>query len=152
MKTITKDLLSITNGIICHQVNCQGVMGSGIALAIRKKWPEVFDTYRRIWSFTPPTKLLGSCQLIQVGPDLLVANIFGQNYFGNQFGPATDYNAVEKAFTDLRDSLSNQSFNPSIYIPYKMGCGLGGGNWDTYLEIVTKLFPDVIVCQREEDK
>ena len=33
--------------IICHQVNCQGVMNSGVAKAIREKWPEVYDNYKR---------------------------------------------------------------------------------------------------------
>ena len=34
--------------IICHQVNCQGVMNSGVAKAIREKWPEVYDNYK-LW-------------------------------------------------------------------------------------------------------
>ena len=29
--------------VICHQVNCCGVMGAGLAKQIRDKWPVVFD-------------------------------------------------------------------------------------------------------------
>ena len=32
--------------IICHQVNCKGVMGAGLAKQIRDKWPVVFDEYK----------------------------------------------------------------------------------------------------------
>ena len=28
--------------IVCHQTNCQGVMGAGIAKQIRDTWPRVF--------------------------------------------------------------------------------------------------------------
>ena len=34
--------------IICHQVNCKGVMGAGLAKQIRDKWPDVYDRYRLI--------------------------------------------------------------------------------------------------------
>lgn len=31
--------------VICHQVNCCGVMGAGLAKQIRDKWPVVFDEF-----------------------------------------------------------------------------------------------------------
>ena len=40
------DILSVTKGIITHQFNCQGVMGCGIELQIRQKWPEVYQRYK----------------------------------------------------------------------------------------------------------
>ena len=33
------NLLESDCDYICHQVNCQGVMNSGIARQIREKWP-----------------------------------------------------------------------------------------------------------------
>lgn len=36
--------------IIAHQVNCQGVMGSGVALQVRKLFPDVFDGYKSLVS------------------------------------------------------------------------------------------------------
>lgn len=38
-----QDLLEFKCDIFCHQVNCQGRMGSGIAKQIRNKYPIVFD-------------------------------------------------------------------------------------------------------------
>ena len=39
------NLLDSNCDYICHQVNCQGVMGSGIARQIRERWPEVYKDY-----------------------------------------------------------------------------------------------------------
>ncbi|WP_411668007.1 hypothetical protein [Bacillus subtilis] len=38
IKIIQGDLLEAKENIIAHQVNCKGVMGSGIALQIKKKY------------------------------------------------------------------------------------------------------------------
>ena len=43
------DKNSITNStcdVICHQVNCRGAMNSGVAKAVREKWPEVYVNYK----------------------------------------------------------------------------------------------------------
>ena len=39
------NLLDSNCDYICHQVNCQGVMNSGVAKQIREKWPEVYESY-----------------------------------------------------------------------------------------------------------
>ena len=46
VKYYNGDLLESGCDYICHQVNCQGVMGSGIAKSIREKWPVVFEKYK----------------------------------------------------------------------------------------------------------
>lgn len=33
--------------VICHQVNCQGVMGSGIAKEIRNRFPTAYTEFRK---------------------------------------------------------------------------------------------------------
>ena len=42
------NLLDSNADIIIHQVNCQGAMNSGVAKAIREKWPIVFDKYSKL--------------------------------------------------------------------------------------------------------
>lgn len=41
----TGNLLDAPVDYICHQVNCQGRMASGIAKRIRERWPVVYDAY-----------------------------------------------------------------------------------------------------------
>lgn len=43
---INGDLFETTAKYICHQVNCKGKMGSGVAKQIRERYPEVYSAYR----------------------------------------------------------------------------------------------------------
>ena len=45
MHHIIGNLLDTNCQYICHQVNCQGKMNSGVAKIIRDKWPEVYTQY-----------------------------------------------------------------------------------------------------------
>lgn len=43
--------------IICHQTNCKGVMGAGIAFQIKRTYPEVFNMWhlkRRLLRWQKP--------------------------------------------------------------------------------------------------
>lgn len=149
VKIITgQNILSIKRGIICHQVNCQGVMGSGLARAIRHKYPLVYDLYLALCNNSTPDELLGGTQLCLADikdnkPELFVANIFGQKYYGRENKVYTDYSAVDKAFKFL---AKMKHPDLPVYVPNHIGCGLGGGNWMRYLEIVKTHIPNVTVC------
>jgi len=64
MKEIIGDILDITEGVICHQVNCQKVAGAGLALAIRKKYPNWYDHFLK----TQP--VLGEADFFMVNSNL----------------------------------------------------------------------------------
>ena len=145
MKIIEQDILSVQEGIICHQVNCQGKMGTGIALAIHKKWPKVYNNY--IGWISNPGSLLGYFQLVEITPNLYVANMFCQDRYGRD-KRYTDYNAVKQAFTELYNWWRKYLINLQIYIPYNMGCGNAGGDWKTYSDIVEEVCPGAIVCRK----
>ena len=53
------DLLEAGESIV-HQVNCQNVMGSGVAKAIYTKWPEVKIEYHKYCDGINPHDLLGA--------------------------------------------------------------------------------------------
>lgn len=46
LKVINGDITEVTNGYIIHQVNDKGVMGAGVALAIRNKFPAHYEDYK----------------------------------------------------------------------------------------------------------
>lgn len=142
------NLLESPVHIIAHQVNCLGIMGGGIALQIKKKWPMVFEDYKEFiedWEYCNEGELpLGHCCETTLNREpgrRTVVNIFGQNGIG---GTATDYDAVRKAFIELREYLINEKeyrydSQIPVGIPYKMGCGLGGGDWNIYREMLQEL-------------
>ena len=47
IKIIDGNLFDTKAHIICHQCNCQGVMGSGVAAEVKRRYPYVFNSYRK---------------------------------------------------------------------------------------------------------
>jgi len=120
-------------------------MGSGLALAIRQKWPEVYQSYLRFWGRSTPDTLLGQILLVDVSPTLKVCNVFGQLHYGkNPHVCYTDYTAVRKALT----ALNTQRNNECVYIPLNMGCSLAGGSWLVYSAIIEHCIPTAIITER----
>ena len=113
--------------IICHQVNCKGVMGAGLAKQVRDKWPVVFSKYKKVCG----TDKLGDFQMVQVAPRLYIANLFGQLNFGRD-ERQTNYAALTAALFGAMKEHPNATFR----VPYGLGCGLAGGNWVTVLNLI----------------
>jgi len=149
LRIIEKDLLTVEEGIICHQVNCMGVMGAGVALQIRNKFPLAYQEYlESIHDYKSVGDIcLGSCNLVQVTPELLVANLFGQYSLG--VGKQTSYAALCSAMSHLVVYLggSKKAEKANVYFPYLIGCGLGGAKWEVVSELIEEQFPNAIICK-----
>jgi O-acetyl-ADP-ribose deacetylase (regulator of RNase III) len=124
--------------VIAHQVNCQGIMGGGLAFQIKNKWPEVFKEYTDFIERTglPKSQILGRCQLVQTGCGFL-ANLFGQYTTG--WGRQTDYEALFRALQSLRDQMMAIGLK-SVAFPMKLGCGLAGGDWEVVYGLIKGTF------------
>lgn len=135
------NILESDANIICHQVNCQGVMGAGLALQIRKRYPSAFEEYRGTCTKAAGNRqdLMGTIQLSPVGQRKLIAHCFGQFGYG-RYGCHTDYDALREAMTRVCAFAKETSM--SIAIPYGIGCGLAGGNWLTVKRILSEVFAD----------
>lgn len=124
---LKKDVTSVDLGIVAHGVNCQHAMGSGVAGAIRAKWPIVYNKYIR----QPKGRaMLGVCHMIRINEgrdDLFVANCYTQNLYGYGGGPYADIHSIICAL----DSLGRQAYflDLPVFIP-PIGCGLGGLSWE----------------------
>jgi O-acetyl-ADP-ribose deacetylase (regulator of RNase III) len=146
---IKKDLTTVSMGIVCHGVNCQGKMASGVAKAIRATWPKVYEEFMK-----HPTgaAALGQCQLVQVGEALLVANLFTQQFYGYGGGRYASQDAIRLALD--RCGLYAEMYSLPIYMP-KIGCGLGGLSWEGDVkqiveEMSSKHAIDIYVCELEK--
>lgn len=139
------DITEVKHGIICHQVNCALVMGAGLAKQLRRKWPQVYNIYKNIP--VPLEQRLGHCQMIKINTGLYVANLFGQ--FGyNSHIMCTSYEALGQAIQGLNEWHKGCYATLPIYIPYKMGCGLAGGNWDTVQSILFNNLQNYTIVKR----
>lgn len=131
IKEITGDIFKTDAAIICHQVNCKGVMGAGIAKMVKEKMGKLnFDQYQLLCR-KYGTKMLGE---VLYAPNL--QNTLKQQYFANCFaqdgygrsGQYTDYDALKKCLQKVHDWALKR--NLVIAIPSLIGCGLAGGDWN----------------------
>lgn len=130
---LTPNKASFYYPIICHQVNCKGVMGGGLAKQIKDVYPNVYYVYKRkCEAMKRGIGGLGDILYVPVPKSgFIIANIFGQDGYGRE-KCYTDYDALRKAFTSIFLEFPNQT----IRIPYKFGCGLAGGDWDIVWGII----------------
>jgi O-acetyl-ADP-ribose deacetylase (regulator of RNase III) len=139
---IEQDILTVTKGIIVQQVNNRGVMGAGLAKQIADKWPvvkEIYQTYTLVEGLD-----LGTNIFIPVEWYVWVASIVGQDGYGRD-RRYTNYDALRKGLMSVAHYQS--FFSVPVYVPYGLGCGLGGGSWDVVKEILEEELPDAIICR-----
>lgn len=111
--------------IVCQQVNCVGVMGAGLAKQIKARFPSVFEQYKSRCAERRDNlgTVLYCATDNQAG--YVVANLFGQVGFGTD-ARQTDYSALKRCFLRIKQDYPKAT----IRIPYRLGCGLAGGDWN----------------------
>ena len=131
MKIISRygNILDTDAKYICHCVNAQGVMGSGVAKAIRDKYPKAFNVYRKEYE---SRGRLSMGYVIGADCDKhIILNLVGQKYYGNEPGKCyLDYIALRKGISSINKYISEPVAFPMI------GCGLAGGDWKVVSEIL----------------
>ena len=141
------DLLKDSSAMfLLHQVNCLGVMGHGIAAQIRKQNPQVNRDYIYLCNGQKEVgELLGSVQILKkdifdtLNPQYIV-NCFGQKNVST-VTKMTSYDALDECFSALKSYCKAQyPKGCTIGLPYKIGCGLGGGDWTIVKAIIDKNF------------
>jgi O-acetyl-ADP-ribose deacetylase (regulator of RNase III) len=158
------NLLDVTEGIIAHGCNCKGVMGSGVARAIRDTYPKVYDEYASLChdASASGTDLLGENQYCRVEEsryglfdELVVVNMFTQNSFGSDGRRYVSYDAVDTCFASLVKKMKKHGWMDgidTIHIP-QIGSGLGGGKWSIIESIIdahTKDFNVIVWALNKE--
>ena len=154
------DIFESGADIICHQVNCQGVMGSGVAKQVRSKYPKAYVEYSKWCNTMSPQELLGKTQLVflrrpwEDNPNnepMGIMNIFGQLNYGYNGDCYTDYDALKNSFKTIADFVRIDNTHPTLAFPYKFGCARGGGDWNIVYKIIEEAFQDCIVFICEYD-
>jgi O-acetyl-ADP-ribose deacetylase (regulator of RNase III) len=130
------NLLDSGADLICHQVNCQGKMNSGIAKAIREKWPEVYTAYSKVEHL----EMLGHIQSVYIGnvngKDRGVINMFAQFTYGYDGRRYTSYDAFWTCLGEIKRYMTP---GQRIAFPARIGCVRGGANWNVILAMITEV-------------
>lgn len=141
------DLFSHSGVAIGHGVNTQGVMGAGIAKEFRRRWPGLYEDYKQ--ACADGYLLPGGSLLYSYPPYQFIFNLATQRY------PGADARLewISEALTAAVDYLELWRVS-ELAIP-RIGCGIGGLNWEDVRGVIEKSKPDsdftVVVYSLEGD-
>ena len=137
IKYMNGDLLESGCDYICHQVNCQGAMRSGIAKQIRERWPIVFERYQLF--LHNECKVFGVIQSVQVNDNQKVINMYSQDDYGYDGRRYTSYDAFHDALCEIKKYIPHDK---RIGFPYNIGCDRGGANWNIISAMIEEILKD----------
>ena len=170
-KEVSGSIFDVGADVIVHQVNCMGVMGSGVAKQVRDRFPSVFLEYHTAVK-TLKGECLGGCLVSKSGvPGLRIANLFGQYYYAgwkdddlyytdepwkqpelDKNGKAvrfTNYEAFWRGLTRLKEELLDSEIK--IAFPWRIGSDRGGASWEVVKTMIQEVFKDtnkeIIICK-----
>ncbi len=136
------NLLSVTEGIIVHGCNAQGVMGSGVAAAVREQYPGAYEAYRALYEKAKQAGLkdlpLGRIAWFRVSesPKLAIANAITQRFYGRDSSVRyVSYEAIEEAFGRIAKVAREHDLQ--VHYPL-IGAGLANGDWNTIADIIDR--------------
>ncbi len=129
------DIFEIQADAIVNPVNCQGVMGKGIALEMKKRYPLSYQAYRT------------ACECGRLRPGVLLYVAGRGDERSVIHFPTKDHwrqpsriEWIQAGIEDLKRHYEAWDLQ-SIAMP-QLGCGLGGLNWDDVRPLIYRAFED----------
>jgi len=135
------DLLAADEMVIGHGCNAQGVMGAGIAAAIKQTYPGAYHAYRDQHQVKG---LKVGDVIVWASPSRVVLNMVTQEFFGRDKNRVyVDYPGIGRAMEfvekmaqqHLSDKRGAFHASPHLALP-KIGAGLANGDWDQIAGII----------------
>ncbi len=150
LKIINGDITDVTSGYIIHQVNDRGVMGAGVALAIKNKFPKHFEDYKNTQRIEGLN--LGEIINTNINEDLNVIGFISQSGLKSMFNrKPTNYDAFYNCLLQLKEIYENDT-ESEFYMPFRIGCANGGGDWGIISNMIEEICPFVTLVNYVEKK
>ena len=138
IRLIQGNLLEQDVDAIVNTVNCVGVMGKGIALQFKNKWPENFKAYAL--ACKAKEVRLGRMFIYDasdlVKPNYIINFPTKQHWRGN-----SELKSIRDGLVDLVAKIKQLGIR-SIAIP-SLGCGNGGLNWVEVRPLIESAFVEL---------
>jgi O-acetyl-ADP-ribose deacetylase (regulator of RNase III) len=136
MKTIKGDLLKLALegefDVIIHGCNIFGIMGAGIALQIKKQFPEAYGA--DLETKKGDIGKLGTYSSTIINRNnkyFTIVNAYTQGEISHNGETVVDYKAIRNCFKCIKRDFSG------LKIGYcKIGSGLAGGDWKVISAII----------------
>ena len=111
---------------------------SSVKAAIQSKHP-ADDQLNGFEKKTFGSLALGQTQFVQANDGKVVVNMFAQSNYGYDGKLYTDYTAFQSCLKRIKLTVPA---GETIAMPFKIGCGLGGGDWNVILGLIQKELSD----------
>lgn len=160
MKTVNGNILDATEKVIIHQINAVTRKSHGLSTQIFNKF-EYADVYTGR-PVQPDFNLVGKIIVREHAVDKnlpIIIGIVGQRMPG-RLGMTYNYKGFttppletakmrqdwfQSGLNELKKFVNDKNIN-QIAVPYKIGCGLAGGNWTIY-EKMLQNFEEESKCE-----
>jgi O-acetyl-ADP-ribose deacetylase (regulator of RNase III) len=123
------DLLTTDITHICHGCNSHGVMGSGVAAAIRSKYPQAYRDYSDVYN-SRGLELGDAIFSIQDDGKIIVNAITQKDFGRNSNTVYVSYWAIAEVFRKIEGIGIKEIALPMI------GAGLANGDWNVISAII----------------
>ena len=121
------NLLNSDCHFICHQVNCQGKMNSGIAKSIREKYPKAYIDYMLWYQKEHSYRMFNHICVAPAVDKTTIIHMASQYDYGYDGKRYTSYDAFWLCLGEIRQMVRK---GDTIAFPHKIGCCRGGANWE----------------------
>lgn len=126
-------------GVLVHQTNCSSTHSAGLAAAVFNRFPKTntYGDWHRKRSY-------GKCDMFDVSEyGTAVTHVVNMNaqWFPGKVRTGENYAERHMRFSECLlelQGLVHAHRWKRINFPYRIGCGLAGGNWDVYLGLMDK--------------
>lgn len=141
------DIFGFSANAIVNTVNCVGVMGKGIALAVKKRYPKILGDYKRACAARIVTP--GSLWCWRAPDQTVVYNIATKNHWRDP----SQYRWVEQGLSHLAIALTYAK--PIIIVVPPLGCRCGGLDWQIVRPMIANALAEqprhrIIVLEPQE--
>lgn len=120
---------------LVNPVNCVGVMGKGLALEFKNKYPLNFEIYKKACdnaSFN-----IGNLLIVPVDNKFIV-NFPTKKHWRNK----SDLEFIKIGLEELKVAIKDFNIK-SIALP-KLGCGLGGLDWNEVFDLIKNFHNSIV--------
>ena len=134
LKYVRGDIFNSPAQVLVNTVNTVGVMGKGIALSFKKKYPEMFTIYRKACD---KHQLVIGKLMLWYGPDHWILNFPTKEHWRNP----SKMEYIEKGLMAFQRRYADYNIT-SIAFP-KLGCGNGELDWEQVKPLMEKYLKEL---------
>lgn len=152
IEIIEGDITKSDKDIILQQVNCRGLMGSGLARTIMNRYDNVkkeYQAFRRkaLKRVKEDEKLLGMVNYVDVHDGKIIANIFGQVDIRKGVHDKDVYTKKEALLAGIEEVKNKaEQLGLSVAIPTYIGCGTANGDWNEIKPCIDAIFENATIA------